>query len=202
MKTRLQSLGLVDRALRATTDDELTAVVEALGDDHGEALARLVGADWSAGVTPDALRDAAAKGRMNGALESIALVLTDAVLTDCIERLGDHSDDPTSEQLTDVLPGVVERHGLAITRLMLASTVAGEAKASDVIRDLLKNDELVKLPKEEPRRIVPALERTDAEAAADPERDALKARRHDARQRKRADAAVRREQSARDRGRA
>ena len=40
MKTRLQSLGLLDRALRATTDEELDAAVAALGDDHREAMLR------------------------------------------------------------------------------------------------------------------------------------------------------------------
>ena len=77
-----------------------------------------------------------------------------------------------------MLPGVVERHGLAITRVMLASTVAGEAAASIVIRDLLKNDDLVKLPREEPRPIVPAATRD--EEADDPEREALKAKRVEA----------------------
>ena len=128
------------------------------------------------------------------------MVLTDASLADCIEKLGDHADNPTKEQLTEVLPGVVERHGLAITRVMLASTVAGEAAASVVIRDLLKNDDLVKLPKEEPRRIVPAAERVE-EAATDPEREALKAKRAEAKRRKQEDAAARRLQSAQARHR-
>ena len=54
---------------------------------------------------------------------------------------------------------------------MLASTLAGEAAASAVIRDLLKNDDLVKLPKAEtprPTPIVHAPNRAD---------DAIKARR-------------------------
>jgi hypothetical protein len=199
MKTRLQALGLLDRALRETTDDELAAVVAGLNEDHTEALERLTGVTGDA-LTPEAIRTAAAKGRMNGTLESLAMVLTDASLADCIDKLGDRSDDPSHDDLTEVLPGIVERHGLAVTRLMLASTVAGEAKAANVIRDLLKNDELVKLPKEEPRRIVPALER-EGDEAVDPEREALKARRLEARKRKQADAAVRREQSARARNR-
>lgn len=199
MKTRLQALGLLDRALRATSDDELTAAVAALNDDHREAVERLVGATGD-DVTPDAIRAAAVKGRMNGTMESLAIVLTDACLADCIEQLGDHSDNPTGEQLKEVLPGVVERHGLAITRLMLASTVAGEAAAANTIRDLLKNDELVQLPKEEPRRIVPVAERA-ADAEPDPEREAVRARRQEARRRKQAEAAARREQAARARGR-
>ena len=128
------------------------------------------------------------------------MVLTDASLADCIEKLGDHADNPTKEQLTEVLPGVVERHGLAMTRVMLASTVAGEAAASVVIRDLLKNDDLVKLPKEEPRRLVPAAERVE-ETETDPEREALKAKRAEAKRRKQEEAAARRLQSAQARNR-
>lgn len=199
MKSRLQALGLLDRALKETSDDELTAAVAALGDDHREAVERLVGETGDA-VTPEAIRTAITKGRMNGTMESIAIILTDACLADCIEKLGDHSDNPTSEQLREVLPGIVERNGLASTRVMLASTVAGEAAAANVIRDLLKNDDLVKLPKEEPRRIVPVVEAA-GEAAPDPEREALRARRLEARRRKQADAAVRREQAARARNR-
>jgi hypothetical protein len=197
MKTRLQSLGLLDRAIRETSDEELAAIVAGLGDDHREAVERLVDGGE---VTPDAIREAVHKGRMNGTMESIAMVLTDASLADCIEKLGDHADNPTKEQLNEVLPGVVERHGVAVTRVMLASTVAGEAAASVVIRDLLKNDELVKLPKEEPRRIVPAAERVE-EAETDPEREALKAKRAEAKRRKQDDAAARRLQRAQARHR-
>jgi hypothetical protein len=201
MKTRLQSLGLLDRAIRETSDEELAAIVAGLGDDHREAVERLVGGVASGeAVTADAIRAAVHKGRMNGTMESIAMVLADASLADCIENLGDHSDNPTKEQLNEVLPGVVERHGLAITRVMLASTVAGEAAASVVIRDLLKNDDLVKLPKEEPRRIVPAAERVD-ETDTDPEREALKAKRAEAKRRKQEAAAARRQQSAQARNR-
>ena len=196
MKTRLQSLGLLDRSIRAASDDDLTTAVEALDDDHREALARVVDGE----PTPSAIRDAAVKGRINGTMESIALVLADASLADCIEQLGDHADNPTSEQLGEVLPGIIERHGLAITRMMLASTVAGEAAAANVIRDLLKHDDVVKLPREEPRPIAPPVTASEGDAD-DAEREALKAKRLEARKRKQEEAAQRREQSARDRGR-
>ena len=54
--------------------------------------------------TADAIREAAAKGRIDGTLESLGFVLTDAALADCIEQLGDHADNPSSEQLRAVLP--------------------------------------------------------------------------------------------------
>src|SRR5215207_646443 len=161
MKTRLQSLGLLDRALRATADDELDAAIAALGDDHREALERLAGGE----ATADAVRAAAAKGRIDGTLESIGLVLTDASLADCIEELGDHADNPSSDQLRAVLPGIIERHGLGLTRVMLASTLAGEAAASAVIRDLLKHDETVKLPAAEATSPGPAARAPDAATA-------------------------------------
>jgi len=191
MKTRMQSLGLLDRALRATTDEELDAVVAALGDDHREALERISGE-----TTPEAVRAAAAKGRIDGTMESVALVLTDAALADCIEQLGDHAENPTSDQLREVLPGLIERHGLGITRLMLASTVAGEAAASAIIRDLLKHDETVTLPPVESTSSGPAARPPET---ADPD---AKARRRDLKQRKQAEARARREQAARARGRA
>jgi hypothetical protein len=193
-KTRLQALGLLDRSFRAATDDDLVAATEALDDDHREALERVVGGE----PTPEAIRQAVVKGRINGTMETIALVLTDPSLADCIEKLGDHAENPTSEQLREVLPGVIERHGLAITRMMLASTVAGEAAAATVIRDLLRHDDSVKLPPEELRPIAP--EPREAEED-DPEREAIKAKRVEARRRKQEEAALRREQSARDRGR-
>jgi hypothetical protein len=192
MKTRLQSLGLLDRALRATTDEELDTVVAALGDDHREAVERLADGE----PTAEALRAAATKGRIDGTMESIALVLTDAALADCIEQLGDHADNPTSDQLRAVLPGVIERHGLGITRLMLASTVAGEAAASAIIRDLLKHDETVQLPPVESTSSGPAARPPDVAT------DDVKSRRRDAKLRKQAEARARREQSARARGRA
>lgn len=192
MKTRLQALGLLDRALAATTDEELETTVAALGEDHREAVERLAG-----GTDAESIRTAAAKGRLDGGMESLAMVVTDACLADCIEQLGEHADHPTSEQLLEVLPGLVERHGVAITRIMLASTVAGEAPAAGIIRDLLKHDDVVKLPPVEPRPVAPLAAKPEVD---DAERAAIKAKRRELKDRKKAEAQARREQSRRARG--
>ena len=55
-------------------------------------------------------------GRIDGGMEAIAAVLTDACLADCIKELGDNSDNPSTDELKAVLPGIVERHGVASTR--------------------------------------------------------------------------------------
>lgn len=195
VKSRLQALGLLDRSFVSLGDDDLEAAIAKLDDEHRDALDKLVGAE----ATPVEVRNAAARGRLDGTLESIALVLTDACLADCIEQLGDHADHPSSDELRQVLPGLVEGHGLAITQMMLASTVAGEAPASAIIRDLLKHDELVKLPPAEPRPISPLV----STPAMDPEeRAAIKAKRAEMRKKKQEEARQRREQSAKDRHRA
>ncbi|HZB39875.1 MAG TPA: hypothetical protein VE487_02850 [Ilumatobacter sp.] len=193
VKNRLQALGLLDRCFAATTDEELTAAVEALDDDHRDALAEVLKGEPS----PDEIRAAVARGRLDGTLEGITLVLTDATLADCIEQLGDHAENPTSDELREILPGIVERHGLALTRMMLASTVVGEAPASAIIRDLLKHDELVQLPPAEPRPMAPMYV-----AEVDPdERAAIKAKRKEMHERKQAAARASREQAAKARHR-
>lgn len=194
VKSRLQALGLLDRTFANAADEDLDAAVAALDDEHRDALVKLVGDEPTAAE----VRAAVARGRLDGTMESVALVITDACLADCIEQLGDHADHPSSDQLREVLPGLIERHGLAITRMMLASTVAGEAPASAIIRDLLKNDELVKLPPSEPRPITPLVQ---APAMDPEERAKIKAKRAEMRKKKQEQARLRREQAARARHR-
>ncbi len=188
MKSRLQALGLLDRAFANASDDELDAAVDALSDEHREALDELVGGSADAG----SIREAISKGRLDGTMESAALVITDACLADCIEALGDHADHPSSEQLRAALPTLTETHGKAITQLMLASTVAGEAPASAIIRDLLKNDDDIKLPPAQPKPISPIVQGPKVDPA---ERAAIKAKRKEMKQRKQEEARRRREQA-------
>jgi hypothetical protein len=195
VKTRLQALGLLERSFAAATDDEIAGAIAALDDDHRDALAQLVGAECSV----EDVRGAISRGRLDGTVESVALVVTDACLADAIKELGDHAEHPTTDQLREVLPGIVERHGLGLTRMMLASTVAGEAPASAIIRDLLKHDDLVKLPPAEDRPLPPIIEAPEVDPE---ERAALKAKRKEMRERKQAAARAAREQAAKARNRA
>lgn len=200
MRTRLQALNLLDRAFTALDDADIEPLIAALDEEATEALASVLdGHD----ITVEALRAAADKGRLNGTLEGIAYALSEPALDDIIEQLGDDSDNPSAEQLNEVLPGVTERHGVGITRLMLASVQAGDAPAAPILRDLLKHDEVLKLP--------PAVERLHTAAPKvavtltpeeQAERAALKAKRAEAKDRKKAEARMRREQQLRARNRA
>jgi len=189
MKNRMQALGLLDRAFKAATDEELNTAIDALGDDHREGLDSFVD-----DISPDGVRNGVKSGRIDGGMEAIAAILTDAALADCIEQLGDNADNPSSDQLREVLPGIVERHTLGITRVMLAGTVAGEAPASAIIRDLLKNDDTLKLPKVDDVEIAPLIDTSkrsaDEQAELREKRKAAKKAKQEAARTRKAQAAA------------
>lgn len=188
MKNRMQALGLLDRAFKATTDEELMAAMESLDDDHREGLETFVDE-----MTADGVRAGVKTGRIDGGMEAIAAIISDACLADCIEQLGDHAENPSTDQLTEVMPGVIERHSLGIARIMLAGTVAGEAPAAAIIRDLLKNDETLALPKAEITEIAPLI---DTAKRSDDEQAELRAKRKAAKAAKKEAERARREQAA------
>jgi hypothetical protein len=185
MKARLVALSLLDRALAAVPDVELAAVVAVLPDDHREAMVKVAGDS-----TVGAIREAARLGRVNGVLEQIGLVLSDKCLADCVEALGDNAENPTEPQLAEVLPGIVETHGLGMTRVMMASAVTGEAPASVALVRLLKTHELVKLPPAEAHSITTVVKADDNS----PEREALREARKARKKAEQSEAAARRAQ--------
>lgn len=150
LKNRLQALSLLDRAFNAITDEELATLVASLPEDHVAALDEVCGAREGGFTDAEArtlaIRTTAARGRMNGGLEQVCTLVTDPALAKCIELLGDNSDNPTDEQVLEVAPALIEEFGLAATRLMLASSIAGEAAASEALTRLLKHDDTIALP--------------------------------------------------------
>ena len=130
---------------------------------------------------------------MSGALEQIATVLTDLCLADAIEVLGANSDHPTEAQIQEIVPGLIERHGLPTVRLTFAASVAGEAAASVTLTRLLKHDEVLALPAPAaPAPVVVLSHEVDEDT---------KARRKALKERKQADARARREQVLRAKNR-
>jgi len=58
-----------------------------------------------------------------------------------IEALGDRSDDPSREDLLEVLPAVIDAHGTTIVTLMLTGYAASDAPCRPVMRELLDTDD-------------------------------------------------------------
>lgn len=170
------------------------------GETDGETPAPAVPTLTAADIddeTIDAIRAAAYKGRLNGDLQRLGVVMSDACLAECVTLLGDKADMPSQDDLTSVMPTLIEHHGVGAVRLMLASTVVGEAPASAIIVGMLKNDELVKLPVLDPKPLAPLL----PPKADDAERLALKAQRKERKAAEQAAAQLRREQQLRAKNR-
>jgi hypothetical protein len=62
-----------------------------------------------------------------------------------IEALGDRAEDPTKEDLLEVIDPVVEKHGAPIVTAMLAGYAASDAVCRPVMRDLIDSDERFKI---------------------------------------------------------
>jgi hypothetical protein len=190
LKNRLQALSLLDRAFAALTDAEIETLVASLPDDHREAVDQICGAKEGGFDDPAArtlaMRATASRGRMTGQLEQLSTVVTDPCLAKCIDMLGDNSDNPTEPQLLEVTPTLIEEFGIGATRLMLASSVAGEAAASAMLTRVLKHDDTLALP---PAEAVATTLLPAPQADAD-----LKAKRKAAKEKKQAEARARREQ--------
>jgi hypothetical protein len=60
---------------------------------------------------------------------------------DTVEALGDRSDDPTKDDMLEVLPGMLENHNPQLVTAMLAGYAASDAPCRPVMRDLLDTDE-------------------------------------------------------------
>lgn len=186
---------MLDRAFRKFTDPEIVGLYRALDEDEQEAVQHVAGVkgrEFDDAELVGAVRERAAKGRMNGDLERLSLLLTDDCLEECIEALGNAAADPSEGQLLSVTPGLIEKYGLTTTQAMLATVVCGEAVASPIIMRLLKNDETLKLPPAEVVNTVP----TGTTKTVDPERDALKEQRKARKAAEQEEARRRREQAA------
>ena len=111
------------------------------------------------------------------------------VLLATAAQLGDRADMPSEDDLLEVAPGLIERHGVGVVRIMLAAAVTGEAPASPAIIRILKHDETLALPAPAPVSSPPPVKAMSAEEAA--ERERIKERRKEERRQKQAEQAAR-----------
>ena len=77
---------------------------------------------------------------------AIATALTNRANDSTVAALGDRSEEPTRAELEEVLPAVIEEHGIELVRLMLASYAISDAPVRPVMRELLETDERFALP--------------------------------------------------------
>jgi hypothetical protein len=127
---------------------------------------------------------------------AVSTVLTQRANDSAVELLGDRSEEPTRADLDEVLPAVVDEHGVELVRLMLASYAISDAPVREVMRELLDTDERFALPDDAPEDEAAGADdlpsfglvsRSAVKAAAsDPERTELRERRKVAKAERRA----------------
>jgi hypothetical protein len=71
----------------------------------------------------------------------VLFALAQHVNDQTVEALGPRSEEPTREDLLEVLPDVIEKHGVTLVTLMLAGYAASDALARPVMRELLETDD-------------------------------------------------------------
>jgi hypothetical protein len=145
-KEHVVRLAALEREFTHMTDAEMSALIEGLEPQALRYIAGMSGASDDGPIDVTMLRAAMRRGRMKGAPERVAAVLTDKCLNECIETLGENADLPSEEDLAAALPTVVKNHGVAATRVMMAAVVLGEAPAAKAITKTLKNLPLLQTP--------------------------------------------------------
>ena len=157
-------------ALAEIDDDALTALAVALEGDLRDAFARTVGLGADAFDDPSSLagliRDGVARRRAH---HDAGVILAEPCTTHCIDKLGDASEDPTVDELREILPEAEETFGFAATKLM----VVQYSRSLKGFRDLIASDERFAVP---PPPAGPGVREVD-EAAQAAKRAARKERR-------------------------
>lgn len=146
--------------LATMSDDSLAEMAARLEGDLATAFCRTLG------LPAETLADRASLGaairdgytRKRAAHDS-GILLSEPCTTFCIERLGDASEDPTLEQLNEVLPEAIETFGLDAVRLMTVQYVRSLAG----FRQLAATDDRFSIPEPAP---VAALREIDEAAQA------------------------------------
>ncbi len=164
---------LLDRRYTAafeTLDNAtIAALANALEGELRDGFARVIGLPDGAYDNLDSLggliREGIAKRRV---AHDAGVVLSEPCTQWAIEKLGDASEDPTLEQLHEVLPEAIEKYGIDAVRLM----VIQYSRSLKGFRQLVATDERFAASGTAPN--VGVLEKDEAEQAA--KRDARKAR--------------------------
>lgn len=164
---------LLDRryssAFENLDDATLASLAGALEGDLRDGFARLIGlpegAFDDAATLGAAVREGISKRRM---AHDAGIILAEPCTQWSIEELGDASEDPTVEQLNELLPRAIEKFGIEAVRLM----VIQYSRSLKGFRDLVATDERFTLGSAAAPVVV--LEKDEAEQAA--KREARKAR--------------------------
>ena len=131
-------------ALAALGDDGLRAGLAGMSERSRNELAGNLNLPRATVRLGDALVPLVRRKLRNASADrqlQVAFALTERVNDDTISALGDNSENPSLDDLTAVLPGVLDAHDVQLVTLMLAAYAASDAEVRPVARELLDTDE-------------------------------------------------------------
>src|SRR4051812_8972846 len=125
-----QDLERLDIALTTLDDESLRRGLAGITEKHRQDLATQLNFPRATmhlgdGLAPLVRRKL--RGLSPDRQHAVATALTQRANDATVEALGDRSDEPTRADLDEVLPAIVEEHGVELVRLMLASYAVSDA---------------------------------------------------------------------------
>jgi hypothetical protein len=139
----------LDIALTTLDDDALRKGLAGITEKHRQDLATQLNLPRATMHLGDALAPLVRR-KLHGLpvdrQHAVATAITQRANDTTVELLGDRSEDPSRADLDEVLPTVIEEHGVDLVRLMVAAYAVSDAPVRAVMRDLLDTDERFALP--------------------------------------------------------
>jgi hypothetical protein len=143
-------LDRLSAALATFDDDALDDAIRALGEgEHLVELAQALNAKRPALLShphPSSLVRPRIYSGPPGRRVLAALSIAGPCSDDCIEVLGDNADDPSRDDMNEVLDDLVERWGAQMVTLMLAAYPAMDAPCGPTFAEILDSDERFAIP--------------------------------------------------------
>jgi len=139
----------LDAALATLDDDSLRHGLSGITEKQRQELAVQLNLPRASMHLGDALAPLVRRKLRGLAVDRqlmVATAITNRANDDTVRALGDRSDDPSREDLEEVLPDVIEKHGIQLTRLMVAGYAVSDAPCRDAMREILDSDEQFALP--------------------------------------------------------
>jgi hypothetical protein len=77
---------------------------------------------------------------------NVAFAMTDDINSETVEALGSRAEEPSRDDLLEVLPDVLETHPTQLVTLMMAAYAVSDAPCRVPMRELLETDERFAIP--------------------------------------------------------
>lgn len=137
-------VALMDQALAALDDDTLRGALAGMSEKSRLDVAAQIQLPRATMRLGDALIPLVRRKLQTAAPDhqlQVLFALAQHANDQTIEALGPRSEDPTRDDLLEVLPEVIEDHGITLVTLMLVGYAASDAVCRPVMRELLETDD-------------------------------------------------------------